>query len=64
VGINQKWVDPKDINFSQRTISRNNSAEIMRNGHFDWNRSPLNVIIVDRQLVTRDNSRLEAGLEK
>ena len=62
-GLTQKWVDPKDINFSQRTISRNNYAEIMRNGQFDWNRSPLNVIIIDGRLVSYDNRRLDAALE-
>ncbi|GAA3589236.1 hypothetical protein GCM10023078_16120 [Gibbsiella greigii] len=35
----------------------------MRNGQWDWNRSPLNVIDVDGQLVTYDNRRLDAALE-
>jgi len=50
-GWNSYWVDPVTINFSQRTISANNYAEVMRNGQWDWNRSPLNVINVDGQLV-------------
>lgn len=35
----------------------------MRNGQFDWNRSPLNVIIIDGRLVSYDNRRLDAALE-
>jgi RHS repeat-associated protein len=62
-GLHGEWVNPKDVNFSQRTISANNYAEIMKNGQWDWNRSPLNVIEVDGQLVTYDNRRLDAALE-
>ena len=62
-GLTEDWVNPKDINFSQRTVSRNNYAEIMKNGQFDWNRSPINVINVDGQLVTYDNRRLDAALD-
>ncbi|WP_144235416.1 RHS repeat domain-containing protein, partial [Snodgrassella alvi] len=62
-GLHGEWVNPNDINFSQRTISANNYAEIMKNGQWDWNRSPLNVIEVDGQLVTYDNRRLDAALE-
>ncbi|PIT12235.1 hypothetical protein [Snodgrassella alvi] len=36
----------------------------MKNGQWDWNRSPLNVIEVDGQLVTYDNRRLEADPDK
>lgn len=35
----------------------------MSNGQWDWNRSPLNVIDVDGQLITYDNRRLDAALE-
>lgn len=62
-GLTGEWVNPNDINFSQRTISSNDYAEIMRNGQWDWNRSPLNVINVNGQLVTYDNRRLDAALE-
>ena len=58
-----KTVDPNDINFSQRTISGNNYAETMSKGEWDWNRSPLNVMEVDGQLVSYDNRRLDAALE-
>ena len=34
-GLTEDWVNPKDINFSQRTVSRNYYAEIMKNGQFD-----------------------------
>lgn len=61
--MNGEWVNPNDINFSQRIISANDYAEIMKNGQWDWNRSPLNVIDVDGQLVTYDNRRLNAALE-
>ncbi|WP_319019466.1 hypothetical protein [Pantoea ananatis] len=68
LGLSGEWVNPKDINFSQRTISANDYAEIMKNGQWDWNRSPLNVVDVDGQLVTYDNRSLdaayEAGLDK
>lgn len=33
-----KWVDPNEINFSQRTMSPNDYAESMENGTWDWNR--------------------------
>ncbi len=63
LGLTTEWVNPNDINFSQRTISANDYAEIMRNGQWDWNRSPLNVVDVNGQLVTYDNRRLDAALE-
>ncbi len=62
-GLTSEWVSPTEINFSQRTISANNYSEIMKNGAWDWNRSPLSVINVDGQLVTYDNRRLDAALE-
>jgi len=62
-GWNSYWVDPVTINFSQRTISANDYAEAMRNGQWDWNRSPLNVINVEGQLVSYDNRRLDAALD-
>ncbi|MEK0169764.1 RHS repeat-associated core domain-containing protein, partial [Pseudescherichia vulneris] len=62
-GLTGEWVNPNYINFSQRTISANDYAEMMRNGQWDWNRSPLNVVDVNGQLVTYDNRRLDAALE-
>ncbi|MDJ0087743.1 hypothetical protein [Pantoea allii] len=35
----------------------------MKKGQWDWNRSPLNVIDVEGQLVTYDNRRLDAAFE-
>jgi RHS repeat-associated protein len=68
LGLTGEWVNPKDINFSQRTISPHDYADIMRNGGWDWDRSPLRVIDIDGQLVSYDNRRLdaarEAGLDK
>jgi len=61
--LSGEWVNTKDINFSQRTISANNYAEIMKKGQWDWNRSPLNVIDVEGQLVTYDNRRPDAAFE-
>ncbi|MEE4486003.1 hypothetical protein V2T44_24025 [Serratia ficaria] len=61
--MNIEWVNPSDINFSQRTISANDYADIMKKGQWDWGRSPLNVLEVDGQLVTYDNRRLDAALE-
>ncbi|CAI0914759.1 Uncharacterized conserved protein [Serratia entomophila] len=63
LGLSVEWVNLSDINFSQRTISANDYAEIMRKGQWDWGRSPLNVLAVDGQLVTYDNRRLDAALE-
>jgi RHS repeat-associated protein len=57
----EDWVDPEDINFSQRTISANDYAAIMRAGQWDWNRSPLTVIDRGGQLVSYDNRRLDAA---
>jgi RHS repeat-associated protein len=56
-------VDPNDINFSQRTISSNNYAELMKAGKWNWARSPLRVMDVDGQLVSYDNRRLDAARE-
>lgn len=63
LGLKVEWVDPKSINFSQRTISSNDYAEIMKNNSWDWERSPLNVIDMDGQLVTYDNRQLDAARE-
>ncbi|EBS4567996.1 type IV secretion protein Rhs, partial [Salmonella enterica subsp. enterica serovar Tanger] len=63
LGLTGEWVNPKDINFSQRTISPHDYAEIMRNDGWDWDRSPLRVIDIDGQLVSYDNRRLDAALE-
>ena len=38
LGLTMEWLDPRTINFSQRTISRNNYAEIMKSGGWDWER--------------------------
>jgi RHS repeat-associated protein len=58
-----EWVDPNLINFSQRTASPNNYAELMRSGEWDWTRpgTALRVMEVNGQLVTYDNRRLDAG---
>ncbi|WP_158896051.1 DUF6531 domain-containing protein, partial [Amycolatopsis anabasis] len=58
-----EWVDANDVNFSQRTVSPNDYAEAMRNGDWDWERSPLRVMEVDGQLVSYDNRRLDAARE-
>ncbi len=63
LGLTGEWVNPKDINFSQRTISPHDYADIMSNNGWDWNRSPLRVIEIDGQLVSYDNRRLDAALE-
>jgi hypothetical protein len=55
------WIDPSTINFSQRTISSNNYADLMSSGQWDWDRSPLRVMEVDGQLVSYDNRRLDAA---
>lgn len=60
-----EWVDPKTINFSQRTIAGNDYADQMRAGTWDWTRpdTALRVMEVNGQLVTYDNRRLDAALE-
>lgn len=60
-----EWVDPKTINFSQRTISGNDYADQMRAGTWDWTRpgTALRVMEVNGQLVTYDNRRLDAALD-
>ncbi|WP_279595378.1 RHS repeat-associated core domain-containing protein, partial [Streptomyces sp. NEAU-YJ-81] len=60
-----EWADPKDINFSQRTVSPNDYAEKMRSGEWDWQRpgAALRVMEVDGQLVSYDNRRLDAARE-
>jgi RHS repeat-associated protein len=64
-GDGLEWVDPKTINFSQRTISGNDYADQMRAGTWDWERpgTALRVMEVNGQLVTYDNRRLDAALE-
>lgn len=64
-GGGPEWVDPKTINFSQRTISGNDYAEQMRAGTWDWTRpgTALRVMEVNGQLVTYDNRRLDAALD-
>jgi len=58
-----EWVDPNSLNFSQRTISANNYADLMRAGEWDWGRSPARVVDVDGQLVSYDNRRVDAARE-
>ncbi|WP_328779975.1 DUF6531 domain-containing protein [Streptomyces canus] len=62
---NLEWLDPSDINFSQRTVSPNDYVEKMRNGEWDWTRpgTALRVMEVDGLLVTYDNRRLDAARE-
>jgi RHS repeat-associated protein len=60
-----EWVDPADINFSQRSVSPHDYAERMRAGEWDWERedAPLRVMEVDGQLISYDNRRLDAARE-
>jgi RHS repeat-associated protein len=58
-----EFLDPNDINFSQRTITQNNYAEAMSNNQWRWNESPVHVMEVDGQLVSYDNRRLDAARE-
>ncbi|ATO85560.1 hypothetical protein ACWT_6145 [Actinoplanes sp. SE50] len=59
------WVDPNDINFSQRTVSPNDYVQSMKDGTWDWNRegTALRVLERDGQLVSYDNRRLDAARE-
>jgi RHS repeat-associated protein len=57
-------VDPRTINFSQRTVAKNvlRYTTDMKKGDWDWSRSgPLNVFDVDGQYVTYNNRRLMAA---
>ncbi|MFI6057783.1 RHS repeat-associated core domain-containing protein [Streptomyces sp. NPDC051286] len=60
-----EWIDPNDINFSQRSVSPNDYVSAMRDGTWDWNRpgTPLRVIERNGQLVSYDNRRLDAARE-
>ncbi|HTI22593.1 MAG TPA: RHS repeat-associated core domain-containing protein [Kutzneria sp.] len=58
-----EFLDPNDINFSQRSITENDYSEAMRAGQWDWNRSPVHVMEIDGQLVSYDNRRLDAARE-
>jgi RHS repeat-associated protein len=60
-----EWINPESINFSQRTVSPNNYADLMASGKWDWERqgTALRVMDVDGQLVTYDNRRLDAARE-
>jgi RHS repeat-associated protein len=58
-----EFLDPNDINFSQRSITENDYANAMRNGQWDWDRSPVHVMEIDGQLVSYDNRRLDAARE-
>ncbi|WP_287169781.1 RHS repeat-associated core domain-containing protein [Pseudomonas sp.] len=63
LGLSVEWISPDEINFSQRTIAKNNYAEIMKSGHWNWNQSPLHVARFNGQLVSYDNRRLDAARE-
>lgn len=63
LGLSVEWVSPDEINFSQRTIAKNNYAEIMKSGRWNWNQSPLHVARFNGQLVSYDNRRLDAARE-
>ncbi|WP_157494571.1 DUF6531 domain-containing protein [Kutzneria sp. 744] len=58
-----EFLDPNDINFSQRSITENTYSDAMRNGQRDWNQSPVHVMEIDGQLVSYDNRRLDAARE-
>ncbi|WP_205901359.1 RHS repeat domain-containing protein, partial [Pseudomonas viridiflava] len=57
------YVNPQDINFSQRGVHGNEYEAKMSQGDWDWSRpgSALNVMEVDGQLVSYDNRRLRAA---
>jgi RHS repeat-associated protein len=57
------WVDPRLINFSQRTVTANNYLESMLNGTWDWNQPGTALTVIERggQLVSYDNRRLFAA---
>ncbi len=57
------YVNPQDINFSQRGVHGNEYEAKMSRGDWDWSRpgSALNVMEVDGQLVSYDNRRLRAA---
>jgi|GEM_PF-1960129 len=68
--VNLKSLNPNDINFSQRTVSKNVNDYVadMKAGNWDWERSgPLRVMERDGNLVSYDNRRLmaaqQAGLD-
>lgn len=59
-----RYVDPQEINFSQRTVGSDiyQYAKAMKEGKFDWNRSgPIIVMYQDGKLVSYDNRRLMAA---
>jgi RHS repeat-associated protein len=58
-----EMMDPNDINFSQRSVTENSYAEVMANGDWRWNESPVHVMEVNGQLVSYDNRRLDAARE-
>ncbi len=61
VGVD--WVDPGTLNFSQGYVTGqvNDYEELMREGKWDWNRSPLQVAEVNGKMVSLDNRRLLAA---
>jgi RHS repeat-associated protein len=70
LGLDPVWVDPKDVNFTQRTVSKKLSdgtpiselTKSMEKNGFDLSKGkPLNVMIVDGQMVSYDNRRLLAA---
>ena len=62
--VPSRLVDPREINFTQRSVSGGveNYTRDMASGQWDWSRSgPLRVMEVDGQLISYDNRRLMAA---
>jgi hypothetical protein len=57
------WGDPSSIRYSQRTISENDYADLMRTGKWDWDiNNPLVLLRRDGgEVVSIDNRRLTAS---
>ncbi|MCF6402657.1 DUF6531 domain-containing protein [Chitinophaga filiformis] len=63
-GLNPiEWVDPKSLNFSQGYVGHQveEYAQLMREGNWEWERSPLEVAEIDGHRVSLDNRRLMAA---
>jgi len=57
-------LNPKEVNFSQRTVSGNVEKYVadMKAGKWDWNKSgPIRVMEIDGKIVSYDNRRLMAA---
>ena len=65
-----EWVAPSSLNFSQGYVDDKvyEYEQLMRDGQWDWDRSPLKVATVDGVDVSLDNRRLlaaqRAGIDK